>query len=77
MTDNVIKLVKDGAEPPDPPDVPLADDILSAAIGKFTDVIIIGVRDDAAQLISSMSLDEAIFELSRAMHRVHLHIDRG
>jgi hypothetical protein len=77
MTDNVIKLVKGGTEPPDEPPINPADDILNAALGKFQDVIVIGVREDAAQLISSLPLDEAVFELSRAMHRVHCHIDRA
>jgi hypothetical protein len=78
MTDNVIKLVKGSGDPPnEPPEFPAADEILTACMGKFTDVVLIGVREDAAQLISSLPLDEAIFELSRALHRVHCHIDRA
>lgn len=48
-----------------------ADDVLSAALGQFDDVIIIGIGPDRAQCISTLPLQLAVYELSRAIHRVH------
>lgn len=75
MTDNVIKLHKDkgGNEPPPGP---TADEILTAALGKYEDVIVIGVKADSGSCISTMGLDQAVFELSRAIHKLHCCIDR-
>jgi hypothetical protein len=84
MTDNVIHLTGVKGEtgkietPKDEtPRGPTADEILTEALGKYTDVIVIGVAQDKAQCISTMTLDEAVYELSRAMHRLHCHIDRA
>lgn len=63
-----------GANGPDQKDdVPEvgADDILLAAMGKFEDVVIIGIGPGKAQCISTMPLQLAVFELSRAIHRIH------
>lgn len=52
-----------------------ADDILLAAMGKFEDVVIIGIGPGKAQCISTMPLQLAVFELSRAIHRIHERSD--
>ena len=80
MTDNVIHLPGvqgDTPQTPEPPQGPTSDEVLTDALGKYKDVIIIGVSDDKAQCISTMTLDEAVYELSRAMHRLHCYIDRA
>lgn len=48
-----------------------ADEILMASMGKFEDVIIIGIGPGKAQCISTMPLQLAVYELSRAIHRIH------
>ena len=48
-----------------------ADDVLMAALGEFEDVIVIGVAPNKAKCISSLPLQLAVFELSRAIHRIH------
>lgn len=48
-----------------------ADDVLMAALGEFEDVIVIGVGPNKAKCISSLPLQLAVFELSRAIHRIH------
>lgn len=50
-----------------------ADDVLKAALGEFEDVVIVGVGPNKAKCISSMPLKFAVFELSRAIHRIHDH----
>lgn len=47
------------------------DDVLTAALGQFEDVIVIGIGPGKAQCISTMPLQLAVFELSRAIHRIH------
>ena len=76
MTDNVIHLsgVKADANPE--PSGPTADEILTEALGKYDSVILIGIKDEKSVCISTMGLDEAVYELSRAMHRLHCYIDR-
>lgn len=73
---NVFQLHKGGKDEPPPPDGPTADEVLESAMGKYTDVIVIGLRDDAAQCISTVGLDQAVYELSRAIHKLHIYIDR-
>lgn len=48
-----------------------ADDVLMAALGEFEDVVVIGVGPGKAKCISSMPLKDAVYELSRAIHRIH------
>lgn len=48
-----------------------ADDVLAAALGQYEDVILIGLGPGKAQCISTMPLQLAVFELSRAIHRIH------
>lgn len=48
-----------------------ADEILMAALGKYEDVVIIGVAPGKAQCISTLPMQLAVFELSRAIHRIH------
>lgn len=51
------------------------DDVLTAALGKFEDVVIIGIGPGQAKCISTMPLQLAVFELSRAIHRIHAQSD--
>lgn len=89
MTDNVIKLDREKKTPKPPveeecvaivdekPLLPSADEMLTAALGKYEGVIIIGVKGDSAQLSSTLDPSQAVYEISRAMHRLHCYIDRG
>ncbi len=52
-----------------------ADEILAAALGQFEDVVIIGIAPGKAQCISTLPLQLAVFELSRAIHRIHERTD--
>lgn len=47
------------------------DDVLAAAAGKYDDVVLIGISPGKAQCISTLPLKLAIYELSRAIHRIH------
>lgn len=53
-----------------------ANDALAVCKDKFDDVIVIGLKADNAQCVSTVSLSEAIYELSRAIHILHNYIDR-
>ena len=48
-----------------------ADDVLLAAIGKYDDVVLIGIGSNKAQCISTVPIQLALYELSRAIHRIH------
>lgn len=76
MTDNVIKLHKGKGTDETPPQGPTADEVLNAALGKYDDVILIGIRHDAAVCSSTVGIDEAIYELTRAIHRLNCFIDQ-
>lgn len=76
MTDNVIHLTGVKADANPEPTGPTADEILSEAMGQYEAVILIGIKDGKSRCISTMGLDEAVYELSRAMHRLHCYIDR-
>ena len=52
-----------------------ADEVLAAALGQFDDVVIIGIGVGKARCISTMPLQLAVFELSRAIHRIHAQSD--
>lgn len=52
-----------------------ADDVLTAAIGQFEDVVVIGLGPGKAQCISTLPLQLAVFELTRAIHRIHERSD--
>lgn len=52
-----------------------ADDALTSSIGRFTDVVIIGINDDSTKLISTVSGPDSIYELSRALHVLHRCLD--
>ena len=74
MTDNILRFP--GSEGPEESRQEFtADDALTKCIGKFDAVIIIGLNDNKAQCVSSVPLDEAIYELSRAIHILHRYID--
>ena len=48
-----------------------ADDVLVAALGKYDDVVMIGISPGKAQCISTLPILLAVYELSRAIHRIH------
>ena len=48
-----------------------ADDILLAAMGKYDEVVLIGIGPGKSQCISTVPIQLAVFELSRAIHRIH------
>ncbi len=48
-----------------------ADDVLLAAMGKYDDVVLIGIGPGKAQCISTVPIQLAVYELSRAIHRIH------
>ena len=48
-----------------------ADDVLKAALGKFEDVVLIGIGPVNSQCISTIHIELAVYELSRAIHRIH------
>jgi len=48
-----------------------ADDVLIAAMGKYDDVVLIGIAPGKAQCISTMPIQLAVYELSRAIYRIH------
>jgi hypothetical protein len=48
-----------------------ADDILLAAMGKYDEVVLIGIGPGKAQCISTVPIQLAVYELSRAIHRIH------
>lgn len=75
MTDNVVEFP--GSKPGETKDAPItADEALKMCEGKFTDVIVLGIKDGRAQCVSTVAVDEAIYELSRAIHILHNYIDR-
>ena len=73
MTDNVFQFP--GTESKESPAEFTADDALKKCLGVYKDVIIIGIANEKAQCVSTVALDEAIYELSRAIHILHRHID--
>jgi hypothetical protein len=48
-----------------------ADDVLRAAMGQYDEVVLIGIAPGKAQCISTMPIPLAVYELSRAVHRIH------
>lgn len=48
-----------------------ADDVLMAALGKYDEIVIIGIKPGKAQCISTVPIQLAVYELSRAIHRIH------
>lgn len=78
MTDNIV--IFPGAEAPcesgdDTKRKFTADDALNKCMGKFDEVIVIGISSERSQCISTVALDDAIYELSRAIHILHRYID--
>lgn len=74
MTDNIVRFP--GSDDPESTQPEFtADDALQKCIGKYKEVVIIGVGDGKAQCVSTVPLDEAIYELSRAIHILHRYID--
>lgn len=62
-----------GKEPP--PKDPSADEVLMSAVGKYKEVVLIGINHNKAQCVSSVPITQAIFELSRALHRLHGYLE--
>lgn len=52
-----------------------ADDVLTAALGQFDEVVLIGIGPNRSQCISTVPLQLAVFELTRAIHRIHERSD--
>ena len=74
MTDNIISFP--GTSKDEPEDRMTADELIEMARGRFDEVIILGSRGEGAQCLSTMPVDEAIYELSRAIHILHNYLDR-
>lgn len=74
MTDNVVEFPSGKKE--EGGTAISADEALDLCKGRFEEVIVIGIRDDSAQCISTVPVTEAIYELSRAIHILHNYIDR-
>ena len=52
-----------------------ADDLLAAAIGEFEDVIIVGIKSKTAQCLSTVALQQIVYEMSRVTFKIHEKID--
>lgn len=52
-----------------------ADTLLQAAIGKYDDVVLIGLGPSKSQCVSSVAIQDAIYELSRAIYKLHVFMD--
>lgn len=74
MTDNIVKFP--GSDDPEQTQTEFtANDALQKCMDKYEQVVIIGLCEGKAQCISTVPLDEAIYELSRAIHILHRYID--
>ena len=74
--DNIVSFPGvDTEKPKEKPAEATADEALLAALGRYDDVIIIGLNAGGGQCVSSMPLREAVYELSRAIHRIHDHME--
>lgn len=74
MTDNIVKFPgSDDSEPAQSEFT--ANDALQKCMDKYEHVVIIGIGDGKAQCVSTVPLDDAIYELSRAIHILHRYID--
>lgn len=74
MSDNIVNFPGSDGEKESKADF-TADDALNQCLGKYDEVIVIGLGKGRAQCVSSVPLDEAIYELSRAIHILHRYID--
>lgn len=74
-SDNIVDFPGTKGSEQDPGEEIVADDVLKSALGRYEDVVIIGIKGDGAQCISTLSLSRSIFELSRAIHKLHFIID--
>lgn len=76
MNDNVVEFPGAKEEVKiDPALSAAADEVLQLAVGRYEEVIVIGIKANAAQCITSLALGQTIFELSRAIHKLHDAID--
>ena len=70
--DNIVSFPGTKGPEPTPEEKRItADDILLAAMGKYDEVVLIGIGPGKAQCISTVPIQLAVFELSRAIHRIH------
>ena len=60
---------------PEPEKRVSADQILEAAMGKYDDVILIGLGLKKSQCVSTVAIQDAIYELSRAIYKLHIYMD--
>ena len=75
MTDNIVNFPGSDRPEDEPSPEFTADHALEKCMGKFDEVVIIGIGVGKAQCVSTVPLDEAIYELSRAIHILHRYID--
>lgn len=73
MSDNIVSFP--GSDAKEESNKFTADDALNKCLGRYEDVIVIGLGKGKAQCVSSIPLDETIYELSRAIHILHRYID--
>lgn len=74
MTDNVVEFGK--VKPAnDAPSRPTADEVLKEAMGKYKQVTIIGGDENRVHIASTLNVEEALYVLVRATHKLNLYID--
>jgi hypothetical protein len=73
MNDNVVEFP--GKEDKPKGHVLTADEALKSSVGRFTDVLIIGINEDSTKLISTITGPDSVYELSRALHVLHRCLD--
>lgn len=52
-----------------------ADDLLAAAIGEFEEVIVVGIKANTAQCLSTVSLQRIVYEMSRVIYKIHEKVE--
>lgn len=74
MTGNVISFPggEGGGEPPR--DL-TADEILTSCLGKYEEVLIVGLNANKGQLITTLGLEDSVYELSRAIYKLHGYLE--
>lgn len=75
MTDDNIVSFPGVDKPKGDDSAPNADAILEAAKGQYEDVILIGLGPNKQQCVSTVSIEEAVYELSRAIYKLHIFTD--
>lgn len=77
MTDNIISFpgTKE-SQKLDKEERMTGDELLEMARGSFDDVIIIGSKGESSKFLSNISIDDAIYELTRTIHILNNCLDR-